>query len=135
MEMNRFGSEVARVARFGLVGGSASVVYAASVLALFHSGAGSVLSSALAYLIAIPFSFLGQKYFTFQSKGALLKQLPAFVLLQGFNLMTAMFLTYVVVEVAGLGYFAGIAAVIITVAGISYGSMALGIFRKREKNP
>jgi putative flippase GtrA len=124
-------TEFFRVARFGLVGGSSALVYAVSVLAIVHFlGVGSMLTSALAYMIAIPFSFLGQKYFTFQSKGAMWKELPAFLLLQGVNLFAAMFITYAVVDVFGLSHLAGICAVIAAVAVISYSSMALAIFRK-----
>ncbi len=131
LSMNKLAGEFFRAARFGLVGGAAALVYAASLLSLVHLfNTGSMLSSALAYLVAIPFSFLGQKYFTFQSKGAMWKELPAFLLLQGFNLFAAMFVTHVVVDVLGLGHYAGIVAVIIAIAIISYGSMALAIFRK-----
>jgi putative flippase GtrA len=129
--LNRATTEFFRIARFGMVGGSAALIYAVSLLALVHFlNLGSLLSSALAYLIAIPFSFLGQKYFTFQSKGKLQGELPGFLLLQGFNLLAAMAVTYVTVDVLGFGHYAGIAAVIIAIAIISYVTMALGIFRK-----
>jgi putative flippase GtrA len=131
--MNRARSEFLRIARFALVGGSAALVYAASLLTIVHFFAtSSVLSSALAYVIAIPFSFLGQKYFTFQSRGAMRRELLSFLLLQGVNLVAAVAVTHVVVDVQGLGHYAGIAAVIIAIAVISYASMALAIFRKTQ---
>jgi putative flippase GtrA len=131
LSVDKLAREFFRIARFGLVGGSAALVYAVSLLSLVHLfNTGSMLSSAVAYLVAIPFSFLGQKYFTFRSKGTMWKELPAFLLLQGVNLIAAMFVTHVVVDVMGLGNFAGIVAVIIAVAIISYASMALAIFRK-----
>ncbi len=129
--MNRACSESLRIARFALVGGSAALVYAASLLAIVHFLAtSSMVSSALAYVIAIPFSFLGQKYFTFRSRGAMWGELPSFLLLQGVNLIAAVAVTHVVVDVLGFGHYAGIAAVIIAIAVISYASMALAIFRK-----
>ncbi len=124
-------TEFLRVARFGLVGGSAALIYAASLLVLVHFlNLGSLLSSAIAYLTAIPFSFLGQKYFTFQSKAKFQHELPGFLMLQGFNGVAAMAVTYVAVDILGLGHYVGIAAVIIAIAVISYGTMALKIFRK-----
>ena len=129
--MNPTLAEVFRVARFGLVGGAAALIYAACLLALVHFfDVRSVVASALAYLVAIPFSFLGQKYFTFRSTGKVQQEFAGFVILQGLNLLVAMAVTYLVVDVMELGHYAGILAVIAIIALISYGAMALAIFRK-----
>ncbi|MEQ1863929.1 MAG: GtrA family protein [Micropepsaceae bacterium] len=126
----KLSDEVLRLVRFGLVGGSSAAAYSLVLLALVtYAGAGSIVASALAYVIAIPVSFLGQKYFTFRSQGAVQRELPAFVALQAVNLVAAVFVTYVTVDVIGASHYAGILAVVCTIALISYGAMALAIFR------
>jgi putative flippase GtrA len=83
----------------------------------------------LAYLIAVPVSFLGQKHFTFKSKESARRELPAYLLLQGLNLCAAMLITYVVVDVLSMGYVMGIFAVVV-IAGLSYLAMGLAVFRR-----
>ena len=131
MNGDKMFGEFLRLVRFGIIGGSSALVYAANLLALVHFfGTGSMMSSAVAYLIAIPVSFLGQKYFTFQSQGAVRRELSAYLVLQGINLVAAMLVTYVVVDVFGMSHIIGILAVIVVVALLSYVFMALAIFRK-----
>lgn len=124
-------AEILRVAKFGLVGGISALVYAVSLFFLVKNfDMGSMQSSAVAYVIAIPASFVGQKYFTFKSPESIWRELPAFLALQAINLFSAMLVTYTVVDVLGLNHFVGVLAVIMTIAIISYCSMALSIFRK-----
>jgi putative flippase GtrA len=128
--MNKLCNEFFRLLRFGLVGGSSAVVYAAVLLALVHFlGTGSMVSSALAYVAAIPVSFFGQKYFTFQSQGNVKRELPAYLLLQGVNLIASVFVTYTVVDLVGMSHYLGILAVVSVITLISYAAMALAIFR------
>ncbi len=127
--MNKFWFEFVRLVRFGLVGGSSAVVYATVLLSLVHFlGTGSVVSSALAFVAAIPVSFFGQKYFTFQSQGTVKRELPAYLLLQGVNLIASVFVTYTVVDLFGMSHFFGILAVVIVITMVSYAAMALAIF-------
>jgi putative flippase GtrA len=112
------------------VGGSSAAAYSFVLLALVtYAGAGSIVASAAAYVVAIPVSFLGQKYFTFRSQGAVQRELPAFLALQVVNLVAAVFVTYVTVDIIGANHFVGIFAVVCTIALISYAAMALAIFR------
>lgn len=126
----KLSDEVLRLGRFGLVGGSSAAAYALVLLVLVtFFGAGSIVSSALAYVISIPVSFLGQKYFTFRSQGAVRRELPAFIALQIVNLVAAVFVTYLTVDIFGASHLVGILAVVCTIALISYGAMAFAIFR------
>lgn len=127
---DKLSDEGLRLVRFGLVGGSSAAAYSLVLLALVtYVGTGSIVSSALAYVVSIPVSFLGQKYFTFRSQGAVQRELPAFIALQIVNLVAAVFITYVTVDIFGASHFAGILAVVCTIALISYGAMAFAIFR------
>ncbi len=118
-----------RLARFGLVGGIAALVYALVFLAMVKFLAtGSIVSSTVAYGIAIPVSFVGQKYFTFKSQGAARREFAGYLLLQAANLVVSVALTYAVIDVLGLGYYVSISGVVFFVALSSYISMRFAIF-------
>ena len=130
------GKMFGELVRFGIVGGSSAVAYAISLLVLVDAlELGSILSSALAYLIALPVSFLGQKYFTFRSSGPVRRELPAYLALQGVNLFAAMLVTYVTVDVLGASHMIGILAVIAVISLLSYVAMALAIFSGSLRPP
>lgn len=88
---------------------------------------GSVLSSAFAYLAAIPVSFLGQKYFTFASRVPVGRELPTFLLVQGASLCVSVLVTYVAVDVLGMTEVVGVLAVVV-IAGLSYVVMRSAVF-------
>lgn len=125
--------EMARIARFGTVGLSGALLYAIIVLTMVRGfGVDQVVASGISYLIGIPYSYFGQKYFTFKSSGAVIKEFPQFILLQGFNLLLSMAVTYCVVDLLRQNDLAGVVAVTLAVAASSYCVMKLGIFRMAQ---
>lgn len=123
--------ELSRIARFGAVGLSGAFIYAMLVLALVRGvGLAPVMASGTAFAIGIPYSYLGQKYFTFRSGGNAARQFSQVILLHGFNWVLAMAITYCVVVFLGLSDAVGILAVVASVAISSYSFMKLGIFRQ-----
>jgi putative flippase GtrA len=124
-------NEAFRVLRFGIVGGSSAAAYAVTLMTFVNLlGMGTIVSSAMAYVVSIPISFLGQKYFTFRSRGAMGRELPTYLLFQSINLAASVLVTYVIVDVLGMNHYVGIVAVISIVTLISYAAMALAVFRK-----
>ena len=127
-------AELARIVRFGLVGGSSAAVYAVIMLGLADGlSVSPVWASAVAYVVAIPLSYLGQRRFTFRSKDPVRGQLPGFAALQGINFLAALGVTHLVTDMLGLGAWASVVAVIVVIvviALLSYCAMAFGIFRK-----
>lgn len=119
-----------RLARYGLVGGLATVTYAVLAIALVSRlGMDPTTSSALAFLIAIPVSYLGQKHFTFASKGATRTELPRFLVVQGLNLIAATLIMRVVAVDLGLGHVIGTIAVVATIPLATYVMLNRAVFR------
>ena len=120
--------------RFGIVGASAVIVYA--IAAYFLTNLGNVnptLASALAYLIAIPISFIGQKYYTFVSNGKVKTEASLFLILQLFCLGTSTGLTYFITVNLGHHSNWAILAVCVILPPISYLTMAFMIFTQTSR--
>lgn len=118
-----------RVGRFGLVGIAASAAYAIIALLLIEgAGLRSWAGSALAYILAIPVSFFGQKHFTFRSQGPIAGEMPAFLLLQAANIVLAAGVMAVATDVAGLPHWLGVLAVVAVIPAVTYVALARGVF-------
>ena len=123
--------QVLKLAKFGLVGLVASLSYALfAYICIWFVGFNETLSGGIAYLLAIPISFFGQKYFTFNSKGKVNAELPRFILLQVLCLMATLAITYTSNELLGLHPNFGILAVCVLLPPMSYLIMSLMIFRQ-----
>jgi putative flippase GtrA len=117
--------------RFGAVGLAATGTYAAATLALSGSGLANVWASALGYLLAIPVSFAGQKYFTFQAAGWSRSELVRFLIVQAINLVLAAVIMTTVADVLGYGRVAGVLAVVVSVPLITYLLLRTAVFTAR----
>jgi putative flippase GtrA len=84
-------TELVKLIRFGVVGLSASLLYAILVGGLLRQHVGLLLAHCIAYATAIPYSYLAQRGFTFRSSSVHLTSLPRFLLTNGasFLLSTA----------------------------------------------
>jgi putative flippase GtrA len=72
--------ELFKLIRFGLVGASATLLYALLVGVLLQLRIGLVLAHCMSYAAAIPYSYFAQRGFTFRSSRAHLVSLPRFLL-------------------------------------------------------
>ena len=126
-------AELLRIARFGLVGGLASATYALIVLVLVDAMAmNTSLASVLAYLLAIPVSFFGQKHFTFGSSAAARGEFARFLIVQGVSLLLSLVVMRAVTDWLGWSHRIGILAVIIVIAVVNYGIMRNLVFLGRK---
>lgn len=122
----------ARMLRFAITGGIASGVYAVVALIAVDLFAMSGLgASIVAYLVAIPVSFLGQKFWAFRAKGTLRQELPRFLAVQLFNLVAAAAIMAVLVDLAGIDRLIAIATVIIAIPVLTYALLARKVFTQR----
>jgi len=124
-----------KLIRFGIVGLSAVIIYAiAAYLLTSKGGIKPVLASPIAYLIAIPVSFFGQKYFTFASKGKAKTEASFFIILQLCSLAIATGLTAFTTEVLGWHSNWAIVVVCLILPPASYFIMSLYIFTNPSKH-
>lgn len=120
---------ILRLVRFAAVGAVCSVVYAVMAWVLHELvGMSAVISSFCAYLIAIPVSFAGQKYFTFRSTGAVRRELPLFIAVQVLGLFLAAAVMQLVTVTYGLSFGLGTAAVVAVVPLSTYVMLHFGVF-------
>lgn len=122
-----------RFIRFAMVGALCSAIYAIVAWIMFeHLGFSSSLSSLLGYAAAIPVSYFGQKFFAFKSGGALQDDLPRFLMLQIVNLFSAGVVMKIVVDIMGLPFTWGTAAVIVLIPLFTYVILFYGVFTARH---
>lgn len=110
-----------RFIRFGLVGALATGTYAVAVLALVRwPGLGPTMASVVAYIIATPVSYFGQRNFTFASEGSLHRELPRFLVVQVINLAAAAVVMWIVSEQLGADPAIGVVAVVMVIPLMTY---------------
>ena len=120
--------------RFGLVGAAASLLYAVLAYGFIE---GSVLpptlASAAAYSLAIPFSFIAQKFFTFKARGDFKLELPRFLATQAVGLLIATVIM-AFIEKSSYEPLWGITAVVIAVPLLNFLLMNNYVFKKESLN-
>lgn len=127
-------SLILKLFRFGIVGIAAAITYAVlAYIFIWNFELGEILASSLAYLIAIPVSFFGQKYLTFMSRGAVKTEAIKFIVLQLFCLIVATLIPIVTSDVFELHPNYSILAVCILIPPISFGIMSIMVFTERPK--
>ena len=123
-----------RLIRFGLVGGLASLIYAVVTYALISKSIAPVWGSVIAYAIAIPVSFLGQKYFTFDAQGRVPVELSLFVITQAIGLILAAVIMSICTNLWPTKPLIGIGFVVTAIPIMSYFSMRYLVFPKLKPN-
>lgn len=118
-----------RLIRFGLVGGLASLIYALVTYALMSKSIAPVWASVIAYAVAIPVSFLGQKYFTFDARGRVPVELSLFLITQGIGLVAAA----AIMAVLSSHPLFGIIAVVIAIPLMNFIAMTYFIFPAKAR--
>jgi putative flippase GtrA len=120
--------------RYGVIGGAASATYAVVAFVLIgHGGWRPAFASAGAYVVAIPVSYLGQKYFTFRSRQRSWHELGRFLVVQLFNLLLAAVIMHVACETFKLDRLWGIVAVVAVIPIATYAMLALAVFRSGDR--
>ncbi len=110
-----------RFVRFGIVGGLATLTYAVvSYFLITDIQLGAAISSSLAYLVSVPISFFGQKYFTFNSQGRVVVEVPKFIVVQVINIILCGVIMSVATEVLHFPAIVGIAFVVLLIPLASY---------------
>lgn len=118
-----------RLVRFGIVGGLASLIYAVVTYALITNAMSPVWASVVAYAIAIPVSFLGQKYFTFDARGRVPVELSLFVITQAIGLLAAA----AIMMLFAAKPIMGILAVVIAIPLMNFVAMTYFIFPAKAR--
>lgn len=122
-----------RIVRFGITGGIASGVYAIiAIVAVDMLGMSGLGASSLAYLVAIPVSFIGQKFWTFRATGTLERELPGFLAVQAINLVAAAVIMAILVDVLKLDRIVGVGAVVIAIPAMTYLLLSRKVFKERN---
>ncbi len=121
-----------KIIRFCIVGGLASLIYFISThVILAHSSLGEVQASVFAYLVAIPFSFIGQKYFTFKAYGNPLVEMTLFIISHLLGLAISTGVVFISNAMA-LNINIGLIAVIVLVPIINFIFMNTIVFQHFE---
>lgn len=120
-----------RLFRFGLVGGAATLSYAALALLLHWAGLSPAPTSVTAYLIAGGVSYLGHKHLTFRSDRPHVVAAPRFLASLGLGAVAAGALSEVLVEGLRLSVVASTLIVCIVAPLLSYGALSLFVFGGR----
>lgn len=81
--MNRFGTEIARLYRFGIVGVGTNVLLYAAFLGLFYAGVPAITASAICYVAGVALSYLLNRSWTFKSQAGHRRDMPRFLLAYG----------------------------------------------------
>lgn len=134
----RSSSSFFRVTRFVFVGAMASLIYLV-VAATLHRYLGweKFVSSFIAYVVAIPVSFLGHKRVTFRDKGEVNGQAVKFALLQAVNVSVILLAVYVTEPLANIGYWIGLFLGVVLMPVTSFLVMHFFIFisHRRASDP
>lgn len=124
------GAQMLKLVRFGAVGLSSSLLYGLLASLLLRMHVGLVIAHCIAYALAIPYSYVAQRGFTFRSSHSHLISLPRFLLT---NVLSFLLSTGIVAMATAVQLPAAvaIATVIIVVPLINYLCMNAWVFPNR----
>ena len=121
----------ARLARFGVVGVMSGLVFL--VCTVFLAGFLSLepkIASAVGYIVSMLPNFLGNRQFSFKSKGRLLDELPRYLVLHGCNFLFTIGLMGAAVDILRLHFGFGAVAATILVPLVNFVAMNQWVFRR-----
>ena len=122
-------STMAKLFRFGLAGGLSTLLYGVCAWCLVYLIAlPPVVASIIAYLLAIPVSFILQRQFAFRSLGNARAELPRFLLVQGTNLVASTATMHAVVNVFHANPTIGVLITMMVIPLLSFVMMHLWVF-------
>ncbi|MBN8943043.1 MAG: GtrA family protein [Rhizobiales bacterium] len=119
--------------RFGMIGALSGAAFLGVTMVLVDLiGVGAKLAAAIAYLSSMPLNFIGNRRFSFRSRGSLVPDLSRFAVLHAVNLLLAMLSMGAVVDLLGIHYLLGAAATIVIVPLVNFAAMNWWVFRARR---
>ena len=127
-----------RIVRFGTVGIAATLTYAASAFILSYGPPSALLSAAaasfVAYVIAMPVSYLGHKHLTFGSHGAHILEAPRFLASAVLGIGISCLLPLIVVDGLALAPAVSIILACILVPVINFVVLESWVFASEERS-
>jgi len=122
-------NEALKLVRFALVGGSTTLLYAIFAIGI-HEILGSpvLLGHAIAFLLAVPLSYLGQRRFTFLYKGRQLLALKRFLVTSGFAFAVSTGAVYLSNEILNWHYLVATGITVLVVPLVTFVTMLLWVF-------
>lgn len=122
-------STMAKLFRFGLAGGLSTLFYGVCAWCLVYLVAQPpVVASIIAYLLAIPVSFVLQRRFAFRSLGNVRAELPRFLLVQGTNLVASTGTMHAIVNVFHANPTIGVLITMMVIPLLSFVMLHLWVF-------
>jgi len=117
--------------RFAIIGLISSGVYAVVVyLVLFFQMWGAATASAIGYLVALPTNYVGHRFFTFQSKGPTISEVPKFIFVHCINIFLSSYALYLSIDIFNFGRIFGIFLVLFFLPVSTYFLMRLFVFQQ-----
>lgn len=125
---------ISRLFRFAIVGGTSTLLYAliAYILTFIFSGKFIYIHIA-AYCLAVPFSYFAQRGFTFRHKGSHKTTSWRFLIANLVALTVSSFVSFYLVDIAGLHEWFGIFIAMIVVPVMSFATMSYWVFVDRRQ--
>jgi putative flippase GtrA len=128
-------TEIARIARFGLIGTLSALAYAAVTSVLVRSGlAGPVPAAVIGYAMAGTISYLGHIYYSFGVEPDHRRFLWRFVLTVGVTLPMTIGCTWLITVMLGYPNYVSIVAVTILIPGTNYICNRFWVFRQLPRS-
>ena len=124
---------LARLLRFGAVGGIATLIYAAVAYSLTRfAGLGAVLASVAGYGVAGVWGYVGHRYFTFRSTDRHVADAPRFIAAQLLGVGIAVAAPYLMTDLWHAPPLAPILVTCIAVPLLNFVILDLLVFRSRR---
>ena len=128
----RDASTIAQGLRFAVVGATSGLVFAAvTTLLVSLLGVDPKLASIGGYIVSMPANFIGNRTFSFRSRGAWHGEALRFCILHLVNMAVAGGTMGAIVDMLGLHYAFGIVGAIVLVPLVNFVLMKLWVFAPR----
>lgn len=126
---------VLRIIRFGMIGGSITLLNYLLLIAFTAIGLHYILASTVGWLICVCLNFFLTKRFTFRQRdGAKATELMGFVTTYVLQYLLATGLLMALVDGAGLGLTPAFMLTLLATTAFSYSSFTFVVFRSRLKD-
>lgn len=131
MMLSRAG--IGRFARFVIVGGASTLVYGVvTAMLIAHADMQPVVGSALGYLASIPFNYVFQRVFAFNSKNPPGAEFMRYMIVHASNLALSTLSMYAITEWMNADYRIGIVTTMVLVPVIVFVLLDRWVFNARN---
>ncbi len=121
--------------RFGLVGVSSGLVFAAvTALLVSGTGCGGKLASGCAYIASLPLNFVGHRNFSFRSESGLLGDAARFCAVHAVNLAVTLGAMAGAIDGLGLHYAFGVLGAVVLVPLTNFLLMNIWVFKRLSRS-